>query len=962
MTVHGQPVNLGATKVRGLLAVLAYKCDESVPVDYLADALWDDDRPAEPAKTLQVYVSRLRGVINRHRAPAAVINEHDAYRLRADPSSVDHRSFVGLVRSGHRAQGRGQNAEAAQYFASAVDLWYGAPFTGLRTSWAARMKDTLVTSELLPARGALVEAKLALGEYEFVLDRLPPMLADHPHEERLASLWMRVLAATERSDEIPTFFREFTHRLEADLDAEPSSELTDIYQISLRRRAASAAPKQRIPSPPRAVRHFVGRVDLLASLDRALLDPARTATVVALDGRAGVGKTALVRQWARLHQDEFPDGVLYRDLAGYASTAPEEPGTVLGMFLTELASRVPNGLDERAAMLRHALAGRRVLVILDNARDSAHVRTLLLAMTECPVLVTSRRRLTGIAVRDGAERLTVPELSDGEARTLLSTLIGERAATEPVAVGELVALCERLPLAVQIVGQHVASRPGAPLRDLAGELRQANRLLDAGDDDTSLRSAFSWSYRALPSAHGRLFRVLGLFPTARFDATAVASAAGLDRAGVDSSLDALVGAHLVEQERAGRYRMHDLVHQYAVDSADRDEPEDDREKAVRRLLGWYVDTARNARRQLTADPHDVPALPLAEPVTTLTFDSRERAKDWFDAERGALISLARDKVDEPEVVWRIAACLNVVHDHDLHELLEVHELGRRAAARAGQHAAEAGCLISMGVHYGQLLDNVNAISAFEQAYAVFEKVGDAHGKAASLHNIGSIKLRFGKPAEAIGYHERALEAFSATDNAFGVAAVHRWLADDFLALDRHDEAYGRYLESLRISEELGDERSVGVTLNRLTQLLLEMGNPERAVEQGLSALVIHDRTGDRGSAAEVLCTLAAARVELKAFPQAVADATEAVRAQEQLRNEIGQAVALETLGRAHAAAGERHLAIEAWSAATELLAPVDEARVGALKVLIEEYSEHGVPGQWPDTLAPSTRPGSRITH
>jgi DNA-binding SARP family transcriptional activator/tetratricopeptide (TPR) repeat protein len=916
MTVHGHPVDIGATKVRGLLGVLAFKRDEPVPADYLADALWDEDRPPDPAKTLQTYVSRLRRAINDAGAPAEVTTDHGAYRLEIGSSTVDYRRFATLVRAGHRAVGEGDHATAADSFAAAVDLWHGRPFADLRTAWASRMQESLVARDLLPAENALAEARLALGDHEFVLDRLRSLLADHPHDYRMAELWMRALAEAGRSGEIPAFFREFTHRLDVDLGVAPSQELTEIYQSYLQPRVDVPVQRGfRVPAPPRAGRHFTGRADLLAQLDRLLLDQEKAA-VVALDGRPGVGKTAVVRHWAEHRRDRFPDGMLHMDLSGYGGQTPVEPGTAAGMFLSQLAvpaNQIPDGLDERVTLLRLTVAGRRLLVIFDNARDSTHVRALLPAMTDCPVVITSRRRLTGVAVRDGAERLTVPELGEDEAVALLEALIGPRAAQERATVRELAALCERLPLAIRIVGEHVASRPGVPLGDLVDELRQARRLLDAGaqDDDATLRSAFTWSYRALSPRHGQMFRLLGLFPTPRFDAAAVAAVSGLDRADVESSLDALVGAHLVEQERAGRYRVHDLLHAYAADTVRQDEPPAHREQASRRLAAWYTETARTARRLLTADPNDVPPLPESEPLPAMTFDSRDDAKAWFDQERGSIVALVRAGLEDPEVTWRLAACLTVVHDHDLHELLEVHELGRAAAALAGQPAAEAGGLTCMGVLCLRLDDNTRASEYFRRAHGLFEMVGDNLGQAVSLHNIGCAELRLGQPANAIGYHQRALDAFTAMDNDWAVANVLRWLGDDHTSLGRHHEAYDRYQTSFSISRRLGDDPGMGATLNRLAQLELELGRPDRAVEAGLSGLDIHQRTGDQGSAADVLCTLAAARIELGDYAQAVGDAAEAVHAHEQLRNDAGRATALEVLTRAHAAADAHDLTIEA---------------------------------------------------
>jgi DNA-binding SARP family transcriptional activator/tetratricopeptide (TPR) repeat protein len=943
MNVHGEYVDVGATKVRGLLGVLAYKNHEPVPAGYLADALWDDDHPPKPDKTVQVYVSRLRAALARTGFAGEIVREHDTYRLAMDSSLVDYRRFRTLASAGRRARGRGEHADAAESFTAAVDLWRGPAIADLRTSWARRVQESLVSTELLPVCCDLFDTKLALGEHEFVLDGLRPLLADHPHDERLAGLWIRALTAADRSSEVPAFFREFSRRLDLETNTPPTAELVRIQRNSIRSSTDVLENQRtpvRIPGPPRETPHFTGRTELLARLDELLIGPNATASVVALDGRPGVGKTALVRHWARSHSDDFPGGMLHMDLSGYADTSPVEPGTVMGTFLQELgvpAASREVGADQRAALLRRTLTGQRVLVVLDNVRDGAHVRPLLAATANCPVVITSRRRLTSIVVRDGAECLTVPELAANEATALLEKRIGARVSAEPDAVGELVELCERLPLAVRIAAEHVAARPGVPIGDLVDELRQA-RLLDAGahgdEDTTTLRLAFSWSYRALPAEHARMFRMIGLLPGTRFSTSAVAAVGGIDHAAVAGILDALVGAHLVEQEGAGRFRTHDLLRQYAADSA-RDEPVGQRERAIRRMLAWYVESARNARRLLTADPHDVPALPagLLDTVEPAAFGSEQDARRWFTLERAGAVACARlaAELGEHEVTWRLAACLNVVNDHgDLRELLEVQRLGYRSAGLAGRRHAEAGCLTSMGVLYGKLDENMRAGRCFEQAYHAFQAAGDRLGEAVSLHNIGCVHLQLGEPVTAIGWHRRALAAFAAEHNEFAMAKVHRWLGDDYRALDRYEQASSHYLEAQYMSQKISDLHGLGETLNRLARLNLDVGRPDQAVRSGLAGLHIHDRTGDRGSAADVLRILATARLELKEYAEAIANATEAAHTHGEMRNTAAQAVALELLAQAHEKAGERPEAQRAWAAAAALLAPTDAPRAESL--------------------------------
>jgi DNA-binding SARP family transcriptional activator/tetratricopeptide (TPR) repeat protein len=939
MNVHGESVDIGVRKERGLLGVLAYKCNEPVSAGYLADALWDDN---PSVKGLHSPVSRLRKALTAAGFAAALEREHDYYRLVVDPMLVDYHRFRAIVHDGHREYGRGEHARAADTFHTAVDMWQGDVFADLTTSWARRRQELLLTQELLPAWSALFDAKLTIGAHEFVLEKLPPLLADHPHEERLAELWMRALGAADRSSEVSAFFRDFVRRMEQDLHTGPPPNLVRAYENSVRiRQSGVELPEHgpRIPAPPRATPHFTGRADLLRRLDELLLGPDAPASVVALHGRPGVGKTALVRHWARSHGADFPDGMLHLDLEGYTGTTPVEPGTVMGTFLRELgvpAERMAVDVDGRAALLRHLLAGKRMLIILDNARDSGHVRPLLTATADCPVVITSRQRLTRLTVSDGAERLTVPELTDDEAKVLLAKRIGDRAAEEPAAADALVALCERLPLAVCVAGEHVAARPEAPFQDLIDELRQA-RLLDAGahgDDDTTLRSAFACSYRMLQPEQGRVFRLIGLLPGSRFSAAVVAAVSGMARPDVDAVLDALVGGHLVEQEGAGRFRTHDLLRLFAADSAQRDEPAGSRERAIGRLLVWYVGSARNARALLTPDQHQVPGLPATEAVEPAGFAAAAEARRWFDVERANAVAMVRlaARLDHHEAAWRLAACLNVVNDHgDLRELLEVQRLGHRSAGIAGRPDAEAGCLTSMGLLYGFLGEYEESGRCLEQAYQAFQAAGEAHGEAVVLHNLGCLHHKLGDAVTAIGWHQRALAAFATAGEEWAMATVHGWLGEDYLKLDRYEEANTHFLDAQYLSQKVGDVRGQGKALNRLAHLYLDIGRPDQAIRSGMLGLDVHDRTGDRASAAEVLDTMAIAHIELKDYPAAIEKAAEAARTHAEMRNAVAQAAALETLAEAQHQSGDQVEATKAWQAAATLLAPTDGERARTLR-------------------------------
>jgi DNA-binding SARP family transcriptional activator/tetratricopeptide (TPR) repeat protein len=944
--VAQRPVDVREKKVRGLLGYLSYKANEFVHVDRIAEALWDGDTPATPGKTLQTYASQLRHVLRTAGCPADLTNEHRSYRLAVDQSTVDYHRFIAGVRDGHRARGRGDLLAAAELFTSALALWAGPPLADLDTPWARRLRETLTMHSLIPAHCALFDTMLAIGDHDFVLSGLQPLLSDHPNDERLASRWIRALKAANRADEIPIFYRQFTRRLADDLDAPPPTELVHAF------RDATSKP---VP-PTRSVRrprdHFTGRADLLEQLD-VLLSDDRAAGVVALDGPPGIGKTALLKHWAYLRGARFRDGVLFVDLAGYSDTPLAKPHDVLATFLEELGvepARIPDSTNGRAALLRHVLAARTVLVMLDNARDSAHVLLLLEATSPCPTVITSRQRLSGIANLEGVQLVSVPALPTDDAIELLGKRIGPRAAADPAAFAQLVELCQGLPLALRIAGEHVAMRPLAPIGELVEELRNTKRLLDAGahgdDHATTLRSTFSWSYRALRPAEQRLFRLLGLHPGPRFSVRAIGALAGAPDE-VESLLDSLVGAHLVAQEGAGRYHTHDLLHDYAADAALADEPTELRARTTHRLFDWYLQSARNARTHLLGDDRNVPDLAPAEPITPMDFGNRDEALRWLVTERANIVACTyrAAALGHHEHVWRFAACLHVLNQHEApRDLLAIHELARRSAELAGRPEAVGGCLVNEGAIYARLNEDARAGRCFELAYEVYTKAGDERGIAITTHNMGYMKLQLGQPAEAIPWLDEALALNIRGGSEYSITASHRCLGDAYRMLDQFAEARSHYRQSLYSSQKSDDLMGQALSLSRLAQLGLDEDQPEEAINYGSAALDVFARVHiDRVDTAAALCVLATAHLRMGACPTAISLAREAVHTYQEAGNASGQVNALILLGQALTAAGEPTLATDAWAAADTLIAAPTDPRGDVLRTLLAEATEQPVP-------------------
>ena len=405
------------------------------------------------------------------------------------------------------------------------------------------------------------------------------------------------------------------------------------------------APPRQLPSSPPG---FVGREGELAQLDSLLCPPGRRrprpVVIAAIHGMAGVGKTALAVHWGQRIARRFPDGQLYTDLRGHSARAAMTPGEALGRALRALGvpdRQIPAEEEEQAALYRSLLAGRRVLVVLDNAATPEQVRPLLPGSSGCMAVVTSRCRLSGLAARDGAQRIDLDVLPAAQAVAVLAQSAGAaRVDAEPAAAQDLARLCGRLPLALRIAAERVASRPRSALADLARELTGARNRLDllcAGDDDAAAVGAvFSWSYRTLPPAAARVFRSLGLLAGPDVCAPAVAALIAADTATARQLLELLAGMYLVEESGQDRYHLHDLLRLYAAERALAEDTDEDRAAAQRRVLDWYLHTAYAAN---SAMPHLPPYFALdavAEGCVPLTFATIRQALDWYETEHANL--------------------------------------------------------------------------------------------------------------------------------------------------------------------------------------------------------------------------------------------------------------------------------------------------------------------------------------
>jgi tetratricopeptide (TPR) repeat protein/transcriptional regulator with XRE-family HTH domain len=765
-------------------------------------------------------------------------------------------------------------------------------------------------------------------------------------------------------------------------------------------RSGGAAPGVPRQLPP-AVGDFTGRSAELAALtgllDRSAEQRAEAVVISAIGGTAGVGKTALAVQWAHTAAARFPDGQLYMNLRGYDQDRPMSAADALAGFLRALGvpgQDIPAEEDERAGRYRSLLAGRRVLVVLDNARSVEQVRPLLPGSSSCAVVVTSRDALVGLVARHGAMRLELDLLPPAEAVSLLRELIGPRATGDPGAAAELAAQCCRLPLALRVAAELAAARPHVPLAGLVSELTDQQRrldLLDAGGDPrTAVRAVFSWSYRHLDGGTARAFRLAGLHPGQDFDPYAVAALTGTGLDQARSVLSMLARAHLVQPAGPGRYGMHDLLRAYACELAARGGEEN---AALSRLFDHYLHTASLAidvlypaerHRRPRIDSPDTPTPPVSEPTA---------ARAWLDAERAHLVAVAAYAAGHgwPGHVTRLSATLFRYLDEGGHypEAITIHTHARVTAQRTGDRAAEATALNDLGVvHYRQSRYQ-QAAGYFRQTLALFRPGGDLIAQARALGNLGIIHHHLGRYREAVDLHRQALAIFRQTGDPVGemnslvnlgiseerqgrydLAARHhrqalaiakesgasKWECGSLLNLGtvalrkgRYRQAAGHLYRALTLSREAGYRDAEAEALARIGDLCLGKDRPDEAVGHQRGAVALYRELGNRSGEADALNSLAEALVATGQPDHARAEYAAALDLADQTGDKYQQARAFHGLGQACHADGDLDRARRHWQQAlglfTELGTPeADRVRAEMAAVEVATFVRHSRPG------------------
>ncbi|MGW0435036.1 BTAD domain-containing putative transcriptional regulator [Micromonospora sp. NPDC003197] len=896
ITVDGIPRTVSGLRRKAVLAVLALHPGEIVSADRLIDVIWGDEPPATAANTLQSHVSYLRRVIGTR---STIVARPPGYLLDIPGEASDVEVAERLIRIGTQST---DFTQAAACLRTALALWRGRALVDVAGLPGLYAEAERLEHLRLVAVRALTDARLALGEHAQLVPELEGLAREHQLDERIHEQLMLALYRAGRQSDALATYRRLRRTLDEELGIEPSPTLRDLESAILRQEpgldppqppssgpaGASGVAPSAIPAQlPLAVRGFTGRTAELARLDALLPAPAlafaqpptdemlgrapsstendrKGPFLTAVSGAPGVGKTALAVHWAHRVAAHFPDGQLYVNLRGYDSGGlVMDPAEAVRGFLDALdvpVERIPAGLPAQAALYRSLLSGRRVLVVLDNARDAEQVRPLLPGSASCLAVVTSRNQLTPLIVTEGAYPLALDLLSPTEARDLLAGRLGsDRVSGEPKAVGQIIDSCARLPLALAVATARAATRPGFPLSVLADELRDAADALDAFDNTdpgTDVRAVFSWSYRTLSEPAARLFRLLGLHPGPDIAIPAAASLAGIPLRPARALLAELTSSHLLLEHSPGRYTFHDLLRAYASELTQELDSADDRCEAVHRLLDCYLHTACAGARLLQPFHELIDPAPARPGVVSIAPSDVEEAIAWFSVEHPVLLNtITRAAGDGMSGhAWRLACAMADYFDRTGHwrDWEVTHEAALAAARQLADHRTQARIHYGLGRARAQLGRFAEAHLHLRTAAELYGRVGDTAGQAHTDRSFAWVFSRQGRHREGLAHAQRALALFQSTGDLAMQARALNSVGWQHAQLHDHRQALHYCQRALVLLQQVGDRSGEANTWDSLGYAHHHLGDHRQATVCYRRAIALFRALGDRYYEADTL--------------------------------------------------------------------------------------------------------------
>jgi tetratricopeptide (TPR) repeat protein len=926
-----------------ILGALLAQPGRQVPFSALLDWVWpaEEERPQNVQRTFHTYSRRIRIMLGNLDVSAQLIARNNTMRLVVDRLLIDYHRFRDLIDQARRMERDGEPRQARDIAAEAVRLWAGPPLIDLQSAHAESWRRNVLLNHWIPANVLLVKLHLLLGEADQAIARLDDVQDDHPDHVALAKQRIMALWQLDRRPDADDYYFALRRNLVAGAQDDAADDLRRFHD-QVRRNGTPAHASLPIPVArmstrddlpvllglPHVVSDFVGRERLLARLNEAATeqDGGLRATVVCLDGTSGVGKTAVATMWARRRYEEHGDGVVFVDLRGFSSDRMTPPVTAVDELLRVLdfpVDRIDSAAG-RAAKLRELLSARRMVVVLDNVRDSQHVLPLLRLLSNCFVLITSRQRLVSLEIGSGARSLTVQRLPQGDAIDLIASRIGDRAIGHADSVAQLAELCEGLALTLTLVTHQIAPRWDVPLSVFVDHFRDPAVLLALGGGgdgvDSSLRMAFASSYQALPASERRIFRLLSLHPGPEISLLAAATLTGLSTDDCQRGLNTLVDAHLIEQRGSlDRCVFHDLIRAYAASLAATEESDADRHTAERRMLDFYVHSAHRADRMIFAHRNGIPMPDVPDDVVAMWFADERSAAEWCVRERANLMAAVRLSAERgfwvhsltfPHVIggtWkRYGLRLDLV------EVLDKGLAGARAASRPDAEGATLNDRGQLALENGDIDE---ARKLFHLATYLAQSTHSVQGVAVSRCNLARLDVLDGKADSGIDHYQAALQMATDSGNVHLQAVVIGELGDVFRARKQYEKALTQYQLALQMHRSGGNVNGQVEALTRLAGVYFRRGmHNDRliALEYARQALEISPPVVDIDIERRARLMLADVLLVVGQVDEAVEQSSVAVTLARRTRAVLHEATGLDGYARALFAAGHRSEAISAW--------------------------------------------------
>ncbi|MEU3650011.1 BTAD domain-containing putative transcriptional regulator [Lentzea sp. NPDC034063] len=906
--VAGVPVPVGAAKMRIVLASLLLQPNRPLSFDDLTERLWTTDSPKGSRNAAQTYVMRLRNVLGD--AGGAIRTHPMGYLIEVSDDAVDLGRFHKHLALAKKASSANDLHTEAQELRTALALWRGAPLADVPSDFLQQYEVPKLAEERLEALGRRIDVDLDLGMHTGLVAELQGLTAEHPLRERFWGQLMLALIRSERQADALAAYREVSRLLRNELGVDPGEPLQRLHHQILNGELAPAATHEPVvatgtPTDPWVAPHqippgvagFVGRLSPVQQIEE-ITNPARqnshAVPIVLLAGPPGAGKTALAVHAAHRLIARYPDGQLYIDLRGYSTSPPVAPSDALTRLLRAVGvppEHIPAERDDQSALFRSVLGDRRVLVVLDNAVSPDQVRPLLPGSPNCAVLVTSRDNLNGLVAVNGARRIPVGLLGEQDARELLSTLLGaDRVADDRRSADELAAACGYLPLAIRIAAANVDVL-GLDIADYVRELRDSDRLAAMaieGDEQAAVYLTFDLSYSVLKPGLARYFRLLSLIPGQDFDRYAAANLAHVTPASAARMLTQLTTANLIQIRSAGRYHFHDLINEFARTKCMAEDSTDERQQALKRLFGLYLETTRSAEVLSHQNSGMSSGTTASGDLELPPLSTAAEARRWLQEEAANMTALVCDTSSDSATLptWNLTKELNPYFQRQRLDIMWRATLTAAAAAASERGDGPANAEVETGLARLEFYQSRHALARahFSRASGLFNEVADKAGEARALSGVGSVTFDEGDYNSAIRYFRHATALFEeATDTAGLVTALHN-LGTALMTMGRTAEAIQQFVAARELtgSPDLKpmDARliaSIGVTE-------LWRGQLSNALSNFQNALATMQEFGYPQYACEVLRSIAEVHLEAGRFDQADAVGRQALEIAEGVKS------------------------------------------------------------------------------